>query len=106
MKRSISIVFALVLAFCFAFASFGSVHAFPSGGTTNVTWGDPTAVPSVKGAGITSEVLGQPELPGTAMLGSGEFVPVGFPLDKQNICTIIMPANCWIRTVASLKGLY
>ena len=80
MKRSVNIVFALVLAFCFAFASFGSVHAGSI--QPGPTWGHPTAVPSVKGAGITSEVLGQPELPGTAMLKSGEFVPVGFPLGE------------------------
>ena len=75
MKRSVHVilVFALVLGVLLLWTPH--VEAV---GYTPPTLPDPTAVSSVAGASLTSEVVGIAALPGTKILGDGQYGPVGY----------------------------
>lgn len=76
MKKCLRILLVFVLASSFALMLTSYASAIPLPLTIVVP--DPFAVPSVEGAKITSEVLGVPSLPGTMVLASGKYSPVGY----------------------------
>ena len=70
MKKSIYLVLALALTFGLASIGFTQVQAS--------ALADPYALPTVPGAALTSTVVAVPDLPGTVVLDSGKYSPLGF----------------------------
>jgi hypothetical protein len=74
MKRFLFPLFSFLLVFSLLFTSIGTVNA---------AIGDDPVVTSVSGdAEFTTEVVPVPALPGTTLLASQMFVPVGFPIGE------------------------
>ena len=81
MKKSVSFGIAAILVFCLVLLSVTTVFAHPI--YPLFTWTDPTATSMDKAVMFNSDILNPAQLPGTQMLGSGMYVPVGIPTPQS-----------------------
>ena len=80
MKKTTRIAIAFALVTCLILVSVTTVFArrLPP-----FVWTDPVATSMDKTVMFNSDILNLPQLPGTQMLGSGMYVPVGIPTPQS-----------------------